>query len=84
MSTSRSPFFDVTRMNGFSSSAPSAANAESKPAARPAGTRTVNESFGGVMPRRIWGFRPTISSVREPVAVAMAASGVVGPTRTVS
>src|SRR5215218_8114683 len=49
------PFFDVTRANFGCAPSPSAANALSKPAALPAGTRTKYVPVGGVMPRRMCG-----------------------------
>jgi len=46
--------------------------------------RTVNESLGGVMPRRISGLRSRIVAVDVFAALATAANGVAGPTRTES
>ena len=59
----------------------SASNRPRKVSAVPTGMRTFIESFGGVMPRRMCGFRSWITATVVPDAAAIAASGTRGPTR---
>src|SRR5512143_4109980 len=79
-----SPFFETTVEIPLRSLAGNAASESANPSADPTGTRTRNESFGGVIPRST---RELSSCTRATVvfaARATAASGVAGPTRTES
>jgi hypothetical protein len=80
-----SPFFTTTRRTAIRCDESSAANALSKSTAVPSGTRMMNGLVpGGVIPRNTCGFRSLITATEVPAAIATAASGVCGPTRTES
>ena len=86
-----SPFFVSTRFTAIRSAAGSSAIVSaSEPASEPAsdpaptGTRTRNGSPGGVVPRRICGFKSLRSAIDAPTVVAMTAMEVSGGTVTES
>src|SRR6185295_5174060 len=79
-----SPFFDSTVWNPIRSLLGRQANASANESALPTGTRTKNESLGGVIPRRTCGFSSWTDESFSDAAWATAANGVDGPTRTES